>query len=193
MKRTFLFISLILISFCSLSQEVKGLTTFNQIFNGDTLAFIFLPEVTVKTPVSFADNKERMEFNLLVYNVKIAYPYAKVASIKIKEFNKLISQAKNGREKRKLMKESEDELKSKFADDIKNLTFTQGKILMKLINRETGKSSYDIIKDYRGKFSVFMWQMLAKVYGYNLKSGYDPQGEDAAIEQVVLLIESGSV
>lgn len=193
MKKAFLIIILITASFYSTSQEIKSLVTYNQIFNGDTIAYIFLPEVKVMAPVSFSTDKERMEFNLLVFNVKKAYPYAKVAAIKINEYNKMISNAKNNREKRRLMKLAEDDLKNKFGEEIKSLTFTQGKILMKLINRETGSSSYQIIKEYRGKFKVFIWQTVAKIWGYDLKSEYDPLGEDKAIEQVVLLIENGSV
>lgn len=193
MKKVLLIIILITLSHYSICQEIKGLVTYNQIINGDTIPFIFLPEVQVLTPVNFSTDKERMEFNLLVFNVKKAYPYAKVAAIKINEYNKMISNAKNKREKRRLMKLAEDDLKNKFGEEIKGLTFTQGKILMKLINRETGSSSYQIIKEYRGKFKVFIWQTVAKIWGYNLKSEYDPLGEDKAIEQVVLLIENGSV
>jgi len=193
MKKVLLIIILITISSYSSCQEIKGLVTYNQIINGDTIPFIFLPEVNVFTPVNFSTDKERMEFNLLVFNVKKAYPYAKVAAIKINEYNKMISNAKNNREKRRLMKLAEDDLKNKFGEEIKSLTFTQGKILMKLINRETGSSSYQIIKEYRGKFKVFIWQTVAKIWGYDLKSEYDPLGEDKAIEQVVLLIENGSV
>ena len=100
MKKVFLNIAFIIISYPAFSQEIKGLVTYNQIFNGDTIAYIFLPEVKVLSPVNFSTDKERMEFNLLVYNVKKAYPYAKVAAIKINEYNKMINNAKNNREKR---------------------------------------------------------------------------------------------
>lgn len=177
----------------SRTQEVTGVEKYNTITNGDTIPYIFLPEVTVPSPINFGTNKERLEFNMLVYNVKKTYPYAKVAAIKINNYSALVSKAKNNKEKKKLMKQAEDELRDKFEKDIKELTYTQGKILMKLIYRETGESSYKIIKEYRGPFRVFFWQSVAKIFGYDLKMGYDPEGEDKSIEQVVQMIENGSV
>jgi hypothetical protein len=194
MKKFLLFQALFfLFPFHPKSQEVTGVEKYNTVTNGDTIPYIFLPEVTVPSPVNFGTNKERLEFNLLVYNVKKTYPYAKVAAIKINEYNNMVSKAKSNHERKKLMRFAEDDLRSKFEEEIKGLTYTQGKILMKLIYRETGESSYKIIKEYRGPFRVFFWQSIAKIFGYDLKAGYDPDGEDKAIEQVVQLIENGSV
>ena len=73
------------------------------------------------------------------------------------------------------------------------MTYSQGKILIKLIYRETGNSSYDIVKELRGSFSAFIWQTVARIFGYNLKTTYDPAGEDQAIERIVLMIEAGTI
>ena len=91
------------------------------------------------------------------------------------------------------MKKAEDELESQFGDEIRDLTFSQGKILLKLIYRETGSSSFDIVKELRGNFTAFIWQMLARVFGYDLKVTYDPAGDDQTIERIVLMIESGAL
>ena len=78
------------------------------------------------------------------------------------------------------MKQVEDELLRDYKDDLKKLTITQGRILIKLVYRETGDTSYELVEELRGKFSAFFWQALARLFGSNLKSEYDPQGEDPA-------------
>jgi hypothetical protein len=91
------------------------------------------------------------------------------------------------------MKKAEQELEDKFGEDIKAMTYSQGKILIKLIYRETGSSSFDIVKELRGRFSAFVWQTLARIFGYDLKTKYDPGGEDQNIEKIVQMIEAGSI
>jgi len=86
----------------------------------------------------------------------------------------------------------EENLKKEFTEDLKNLTITQGRILIKLIDRETGKSSYTLIKELRGSFSAFMWQSLASLFNSSLKVEYDAEGEDKPIEDAIRLIESGA-
>lgn len=177
----------------SFSQQIKGIITFAHIIDGDTIPYIILPEVKIIAPLIFANEKERKEFNKLVFNIKKVYPYAKIASIKLNEYNKVISQAKNEKEKKRLMKKAEDELNFRFGDDIKKLNFTQGKILIKLIYRETGTSTFEIVRELRGKFVGFCWQTLARLFGYNLKEGYDREGKDKNIECIVLMIEKGNI
>ena len=91
------------------------------------------------------------------------------------------------------MTKAEKELVGQFEKDIKNLTFTQGHILLKLIDRETGNSSYQLIKDMRGNLSASLWQSLARVFSTDLKAKYDPDGDDKQVEEIVLLIERGEI
>ena len=91
------------------------------------------------------------------------------------------------------MKQAEDELKEEYGEDLKKLTFSQGKILIKLVSRETGNSSYELVQDFRGRFVAFWWQAFAKIFGHNLKMDYDPEGEDREIELIVLMIENGQL
>ena len=91
--------------------------------------------------------------------------------------------------KKKYMKLAEKKLKDEFGNELKNLTMTQGRILIKLIDRETGKTAFKIVKEMRGTFSAFMWQSLAVLFSSNLKDQYDPNSEDKAIEQAIKLIE----
>ncbi len=85
----------------------------------------------------------------------------------------------------------EKELKREFEEPLKDLSMNQGRILLKLIDRETGNTSYELVKDLRGGFQAFMWQSLARLFGSNMKSEYDPNGEDIMIERAIKLIEAG--
>jgi hypothetical protein len=91
------------------------------------------------------------------------------------------------------MRQAEKELNEQFGEDLKDLTFTQGKILLKLIDRETGDISYNLVKELRGGFTATLYQGFARLWGYNLKTHYDPEGEDELIESIVLMIENGQL
>ena len=91
------------------------------------------------------------------------------------------------------MRKAEKEINEEFGGDLRDLTFTQGKILLKLIDRETGNTSYDLVKELRGGFTAFFYQGFARIWGYNLKSDYDPKDEDELIETIVTLIERGQL
>jgi len=164
-----------------------------RIKNNDTLYFANLPEFTIvkKYPRKFRAALRRHD--KLVRNVKKVYPYAKIAGLKLREYEVVLKNAKSDRERRKLMKQAEKELKEQFEGDITKLTFSQGIILIKLIDRETGNSSYVLIQELRGKVIAFFWQSLARLFGYNLKTGYDPEGEDREIEYIVQQIERGEI
>ena len=97
------------------------------------------------------------------------------------------------KERKRIMKQAEKELDEEFGDDLRELTFSQGKILIKLVYRETGSSSYDLVAELRGKFRAFFWQAFARIFGFNLKNEYDPQGEDKDIEFIVQMIEAGQL
>ena len=90
-----------------------------------------------------------------------------------------------------LMKKIEDELLSRYKNELKKMSISDGRVLIKLIDRETGRTSYSIIKEFRGSFAAAFWQGIARIFRNNLKDEYDPYGEDALIEQIVTLIEFG--
>jgi hypothetical protein len=169
----------------------KGVTTYATIIDKDTLPLFYMKEVWIVDNKSFKNGFQRWKYERLVRNVKKAYPYAKVAGDKVKEYNKLIVSTKSEIEKKKLLKMCEKQLISQFEKDIKNLTVSQGKILLKLIDRETGKTSYEILKEFRGGTQATMWQTLARIFGNDLKSEYDPQKDDKTIEDIVCLIDKG--
>jgi hypothetical protein len=164
-----------------------------KIIDGDTVPYFILSTINVTAPMYFISAADKAKFDKLVRNVKKVYPYAKLAGIKLREYNEILLKAPNDAERRKIMKRAEKEIKDQFGDELKQLTFSQGKILIKLLYRETGNSSYALVQELRGKFVAFFYQAFARLFGYNLKMTYDPLGEDKPIETIVNLIEKGLI
>lgn len=160
---------------------------------GDTVPIYVMNEVKIFGPVIFKNKTDAIKFSRLVKNVKKVYPYAKITGIKVKEYEQIILNAKNEKDRKEKMKKAEDELKAQFEDDIRNLTFSQGVLLIKLIDRETGTTSFEIIKEFRGKFMASFYQTVGRLFGYNLKTTYDPEGEDKEVEKIVQMIENGAL
>ena len=174
-------------------HDEQGYHCSTVIVEHDTVPVIYFDGVNVVGAKSFRNSAEARQWDRLVRNVKKAYPYAKIAGIKFKEYSDKISTLSSEKAKKELMKKAEDELEAQFGTELKDLTISQGKILLKLIDRQTSNSSYDIIKDFRGRFRAFFYQSFARIFGYDLKVKYDPNGEDADIEKIVLMIESGAI
>jgi len=164
-----------------------------KIIDGDTVPSFDLSTVTIKATRIFLSERDKRRFDKLVRNVKKVYPYAKLAGLKLREYNEILAKAPNDGERRRIMKRAEKEIKDQFGGDLKDLTFSQGKILIKLLYRETGSSSYALVQELRGNFVAFFYQAFARLFGYNLKVTYDPEGEDKPIEIIVGLIEKGLV
>lgn len=162
-----------------------------EVIDGDTVPSIRLPEIWVYGEYIYKDKKQYDAWTRTKYNVKKVYPYAILAAAKLKEYNQVLEKLPTEKAKKAYIKSIEKELKAEFEEPLKNLTITQGKILLKLIDRETGNTSFALVKDLRGGFQAFMWQSLARLFGSNMKSEYDPQGEDIMIERAIKLIEAG--
>jgi hypothetical protein len=160
---------------------------------GDTIILINLEPVVILSPKTFHTESEKKKYNKLVYNVKKVYPYAKLAGEKMRQYDKILREAKNDRERKKIMKKAEDELRAEFEVKLRAFTFSQGRILIKLIDRETSQTSYDLLSDLRGTISAVLWQGVGRLFGYNLKAQYDPKDEDKEIEEIVRLIEVGAI
>lgn len=163
------------------------------IVDGDTLWVADLDEVYIFPKKVFSNMRQERRYTRLILNVKKAYPWAKLAGETMEEVNNHLITLTDEKEQDEYLKEVEKELLDNYTEDLKKLTVTQGKILIKLVYRETGETSYKIVEFYRGKFSAFFWQALARFFGSNLKLGYDPYGEDKLIEEIVLQIEHGQL
>jgi len=176
------------------AQIDSGYVLPAKVIDGDTVPQLVLEEVTI-TPAATTTpaTKPSKKYNRLVADVKKVYPYAVIAGVKLKEANDMIAKTTNDAEKKKKIKQVEEEMKAQFTDDIENMTYSQGKILLKLIYRQTGVTSYDIVKELRGSLRAVFYQTLARLVGANLKMEYDPTGDDKAIEEIVTKIESGEL
>jgi len=183
--------------FCSITfaQSTDGYLVPAKIMDGDTIPFLILDEITVNPPKDIITEiiKNKPKFSKLIRDVKKVYPYAVIAGIKLKEYNDILANTPDEGERKKLMKQAEEDIRKQFTDDVKKMTFTQGKILLKLIYRQTGVTSYEIVKELRGALRAIFWQTLAKVFGADLKIEYDPANEDKAIEEIVKQIENGTL
>lgn len=179
-------------AFTTKAQDVNGVVVVAKVNEGDTLPVVYLKEVPIYS-FEFKNKREARQHEKLMRNVKKVYPFARLAGIKLQEYNSILEKAANERERRRIMKKAEDEIEAEFGDDLRKLTFSQGKILIKLIDRETGSSSFELVQDLRGKFTAFFYQTFARIFGYNLKVSYDPTGEDKDIEAIVRMIETGQI
>ncbi len=165
------------------------------IIDGDTNYLYNLPTVRIVGEKLYGDAEKDKQFRRLRYHVTKVYPYAKLASKKLNEYNEELANVGSNRKRRLLLKKREQELKEEFTDVIKTMTVTQGRVLVKLIDRETGESTYDIIKEMRGGFKAFIYQGVAKFYDGDLKERYNPKenAEDEMIERIVVMIEEGKL
>ena len=148
----------------------------------DSIDFEFtLPDFIVEAQ---KDSNYQKKYQRLVYNVRKVLPYAKMASFRFQLMEQNLQVLPTERARKEYLKRTEKAIKAQFMDDLKNLTRSQGKILIKLIYRETGKTSYDLLQTYRGDLTAIYWQGMAKVFDANLKEEYDPI-EDWHIEQII--------
>ncbi|MBN2727779.1 MAG: DUF4294 domain-containing protein [Bacteroidales bacterium] len=173
--------------------EVNGIVTKAVILDGDTVPLFWLPTVKIFGPIIFKSKVQAITFSRLVRYVKRVYPYARFIGKKVDEYNVYLNSIENDRQREKEIDRIEGELRAQFEEELVKLTFTQGKILLKLIYRETSKTTFGLIQDYRGNLTAFFWQSLGKVFGYNLKVTYDPTGADRDIENIVIMIENGTI
>ena len=174
----------------SFSQEQERIVVYGKIIDGDTIPVIQLKEVNVYNWQVLSKSEEK-KLTRLMKNVKKVYPYARLAGIKLEEYEGILLQAPDERARKKIMKQVEDELEAEYGQELRELTVSQGKILLKLIDRETGESSYELVSELRGEFRALFYQAFARIFGLNMKLRYDPEGEDSEIEYIVRMIKSG--
>ena len=162
--------------------------------DGEVLPEIEIKEVVVLGDQSGSERRMRSQFRRyerLVYNLKKVYPYAVIVRNRLAQVNAELARMENEKDRKDYIKNVEKNVFGEYEDDIRNMTFTQGKLLIKLIDRETYNTSYDLIRQYRGFISAAFWQGIARIFGTNLKAEYDPYGEDILIELIIRDIQIG--
>ena len=163
------------------------------IYEGDTIASLRMPTLYCFKPLNFKNNKQRQQYTRLVRNVKKTLPIAKEVNRAIIETYEFLQTLPDEKARQKHLNAVEKSVKEQYTPRMKKLTFAQGKLLIKLINRETDSSSFELVKAFLGPFKAGFYQAFAAIFGASLKKEYHPEGEDAMVEQIVLLVESGQI
>lgn len=163
------------------------------IIDNDTLPHAYLPQVDVYPKKTFKSKQAEQHYWKMVVRVKKVYPYAKEAARLYAKYLKEVPPDAKGRFRREYVKKAEDELMALYGPKLKQMSISEGRILIKLIDRETNATSYELINDIKGGVPAFFWQGVARLFGNNLKSQYDPYGEDRQIERIIQFIDMGLI
>jgi hypothetical protein len=153
--------------------------------DGELIPWIPLNEVVIYGARIFKSPQERAAYNRLRYNVLKVMPYALYAKRRYEQLERDLAVTENKREQKKLVKQCDAEIKQMFNKEIKELTITQGRILTKLVDRELGRTTFDIVKQNKGGVKAFLYQSVARVVGHDLKSTYNPR-EERDIESIII-------
>jgi hypothetical protein len=186
--RYFLGLAIVFFSFPNYlyCQSVENKISVEAVVVGkDTFPFMQLAPFYIEAKMDPEAIKMLQKFYRLKFNVVKVLPYARLAGLKLKEINDVRATLKTDSEKKAYTKAEEKKLKKQFEGELKNLTISQGQILIKLIDRETGHTSYELVRELRGSLQAFFWQGLARVFGSNLKTEYDSVNTDKAIEVII--------
>lgn len=163
------------------------------VYQGDTIPCMDLPTVYIFKPLIFKTDKERIEYYRLVRNVKKVYPISREINRTIIETYEYLQTLPNEKARQKHIKRVEKGLKEQYTPQMKKLSFSQGKLLIKLIDRQSNQTSFELVKAFMGPFKAGFYQTFASLFGASLKKEYDPEGDDRITERVVLLVESGQI
>lgn len=159
--------------------------------NNDTIIHKNIDEVVIIPTRKFKNKRQQRRYTRYILKVKKVYPLAVKAQTLLVKYESQYNVLEDKRDRRQLMKKLEKELLAEHKEDLKKWSISDGRILLKLINRETERTPYNLIKDFRGDFSAAFWQGIARIFSNNLKSGYAPEEEDLILEEIVTLIELG--
>lgn len=197
-----LYILLFLLSVCT---TIKGQQTLQSptgsiyykvpvcLYKGDTIPYITLKNVFIYPQLRFKSKKQQKYYYKLVRDVKKTLPLAKEINRAVIETYEYLETLPNTKAKNKHIKIVEKGLKQQYTPKMKKLTFSQGKLLIKLVDRECNQSSYQLVKAFMGPFKATFYQAFAALFGASLKKEYHPEDEDKMIERVIVLVENGQL
>ena len=192
------YIVLLIFLFCTsiLAQPPKSIDNMlvrpYKIEHGDTVIVARIKEIFIYPTHSFSYNEYR-KYRKLIRDIKKVYPYALIAKKVLIKLNKRFVELESEKERQAYIDMVEEKLTKEFEAELRKMTISQGRLLIKLIDREIGSTSYEIVKEMKGSFSAFFWQAVAKFFGSDLKTGYDPYGEDRIIEEILIKIKYGQL
>jgi hypothetical protein len=188
---TILFFFLVAGYFAKSQVRDSGYLVMGKVVGNDTIIQINVKEIWIFPERKFTSKRQQQNYNKYVAKVKKVYPVAVEARLLLEKYEPQYYALHRQRDRRKLMKNLEEELLDKHKEELKKWSISDGKILLKLINRETDRTAYSLIKDFRGDVSAMFWQGIAKIFKNNLKDGYSPEEEDKILEEIVRKIEIG--
>jgi hypothetical protein len=163
------------------------------VYEGDTIPCIEMPNIYVFKPLAFKSKKEWVEYYRLIYNIKKVLPIAREINRAIIETYEYMQTLPTEKERKEHIKRVEKGLKQQYTPQMKKLSFTQGKLLIKLVDRENNQTTYQLVKAFMGPFKATFYQAFAALFGASLKKEYHPEGEDQLIERIVLMIDNGQL
>lgn len=164
---------------------------------GDTIPHIKLRAVYCFAKPKFKNARQERryyeEYARMIYNLKKVYPYAQIARQKLAEMDAEFAKISNPKEKKAYIDRVEKEMFKEFEKPLKKLTVSQGRMLIKLVDRETGRTGYQIVKELKGGISAFFWQSIALLFDSSLKAKFDADGQDKMLNQLIILYENGQL
>ncbi len=192
MKLSVCWLALFCFVFCYGADTERRDSCLVQLQENDTLYVKVLRTVYVYPPMRFKNKRQERFYWKTVRDVKKTLPIAKILTQEMIRTHDIMSKM-NRREQRKFWKQYEKILYTQYEDQFRHMTASQGQMLMKLIDRECGHTSYDVIKYYKGGFAASFWQTVAKMVGNDLKEEYDGSDRDQITERIITLVEAGQL
>ena len=162
-------------------------------YNGDSIPHVILPTLYKYPPMEFKNEAERQEYNRLVSNIKLLLPMAKLVRYTIIETYDYLRLLPDKKSRQAHIDRMEADLKRRYGPMVRKLTRSQGRLLLKLIDRECNQTGYNIAKAFIGSFRANLYQSIGLLFGNSLSRHYDPDGDDRYTERVVRLVESGQI
>lgn len=163
------------------------------VYEGDTIPYVSLPAVYIYQPLQFKNKRQARNYNKLVRDVKKVLPIANEVQRAIIETYEYLMTLPDDKARQRHLKAVEKSIKEQYTPRMKKLTFSQGKLLIKLVDRQTNSTGYELVKAFLGPFRAGFYQTFAALFGASLKKEYDPEGEDALTERVVRMVENGQL
>lgn len=159
----------------------------------DTMLVAYLNDLNIYPAEKFKNKKQEQFYWTTVRDVRLTLPYAKLISFELNKTNKKLASLPDDKERKKYLSQYEKEVLKKYEPELKKMSINQGKMLLKLIDRECNESPYELIKAYRGSFTAFFWQGVARLFGSNLKAEYDGSDKDKIVERIIILVEQNRI
>ena len=163
------------------------------VYEGDTIPYVNLPTVYIFKPLKFKNKRDMSNYYKLIRDVKKVLPLSKEINRAVIETYEYMITLPSEKARQKHMKAVEKSLKEQYTPRMKKLSFAQGKLLIKLVDRQTNSTGYELVKAFMGPFKAGFYQTFAALFGASLKKQYDPTGDDALTERVILMVENGQL